>query len=236
MSNASFYGLLLFFSFGKIVYTFIHKKDSVLRALEVVSTAVFFGVSDLIFFKFGSENLAAVSVAIGALFIISGLVSRRIAKMLGATESGITDFVWISAMGIALGIILYVYNYDVLNTSYFKGGFDQAYYELASSEIRMFIDKTVDCLIYLALVLGACMTILWAGLTRVMKVKKSIVGLEDGLEMKDVISKETYLFYRGVTRTSLAMAFAGFWIILATLIWVIHPLYYNLNLIKEFLQ
>lgn len=207
--------IILTFGIGRFLFTWIHHSDRQLLIWEAVS-AVFWMIYSIGWTA--NITLQSNGIILAVLYLASAAAARWIARMkkTDTVRVGIIEFSWVSVLALTCGGIIYAQQFDILSPGVIQSGRSPAYYGQTAAEMTLILEKTVDLASQLALVLAACMGILWA----------------EDLWRRGEKSK---LHYVSSTRASISMVFAYLIIIVSTAIWIVFPLFRNLNSIKQYL-
>ena len=220
-------GPLIIFGIGIIVYSLIDRRDIWFIISEFVASGVLIG-GGLLLLNISQE--AVRGVAIGILFIITGLLPRIIVPQHPVEASGsstmdkkhlvpigIIDFVWISIMGGTLAIIAFTVSIPPF-VDEIKMGMNPEYYKKMFEITVFLLGKTIDSVFLLGGILAGCMAIIWVGAIW----RKS--------------QEEEKIQYKLTTISAIKMVVAYFIVILNALVWVGIPLYQKMIEIAEILK
>ncbi len=204
--------LIIWYSVGSIGYFLIRESNKKMFRLNILAS-IFFISSSFFILHFFDYIVSGVMIAL--LFVLFSFLPRFIVLGIKIESIRIINFSWILIMGIACGCIVVARKYDSLDSSFIQSDKNGVYYTIVSSHLQFLVGKSIDALMVLGSVLAACMSILWAGAI---------------WRKKDPDSKNEYNLS---TRAAGGMVYAYFVIFISIGIWILIPLYNNIDRITK---
>jgi hypothetical protein len=211
--------IVIYFIIGKIIVILVHRmmieKNKLRLVLFEMSSLTYLGVSTI---ALSLDDSLYMHAGIGIGFVLFSIAVRRIAAS-DKPWLGIFDFVWIAILGFLMTIILSRQNMTIYSASavQFYGNNDALL--LFYDELQFYIDKIVISLLTLGSVLAVAMSILWGG----------------GSWQKKH-AKNSDFHYKDTTRAAICITVGFFFVLVATLNWLIVPLLVELTKIKSYVS
>ena len=237
--------LHIYFNCAKFLYSIVSRRDHKFVIWEAVSSIVLAALAIIFYYPLNAFLLKLIesvfndakvdtqiiylieSLVIGALFTGSSFYIRIIfprnpvevpekSKRKPKTPIGIIDFVWLSLMGVAYVVIIFLQTSPTISHELIPNQ-RWEYYSLYYDEVNLILKESIRMILVLGTVLAACMTILWSGQL---------------WQKRDPSSKREY----GSTAVAAKkMVIAFLFIAIANGIWVCLPLYSRIVTVKLYL-